>query len=134
MKYEILEHPADLKIKVFGTSREELFSNALLAMIESMSPEIKKPEQTNRRPIKIKSSDLPALLVDFLNETLYLTQVNKEIYKVSFKKFTDKEIKGELIGKKVEKFGEDIKAATYHDLEIKQNKDGSWQATVLFDI
>ena len=134
MKYEILEHPADLKIKVFGTSREELFSNALLAMIESMSPEIKKPEQTNRRPIKIKSSDLPALLVDFLNEALYLTQVNKEIYKVIFKKFTGKEIEGELIGKKVEKFGEDIKAATYHDLEIKQNKDGSWQATVLFDI
>lgn len=134
MKYEILEHTADLKIKVFGTSREELFSNAILAMIESMSPEIRKPEETNRREIKIKSSDLPALLVDFLNEVLYLTQVNKEIYKVIFKKFTGKEIEGELIGKKVEKFGEDIKAATYHDLEIKQNKDGSWQATVLFDI
>jgi len=134
MKYEILEHPADLKIKVFGISKEELFSNALLAMIESMNPEIKKPEERSKRPIKIKSSDLSALLVDFLNEALYLTQVNKEVYEINFKKITDKEIKGELIGKKVEKFGEDIKAATYHDLEIKQNKDGSWQATVLFDI
>jgi len=55
-----------------------------------------------------------------------LTQVNKEIYnKVKFTKFTDTELEAELSGQKVERFGEDIKAVTYHGLEIKQNKDGS---------
>jgi SHS2 domain-containing protein len=134
MKYEILEHRADLKIRIFGKSKEEIFSNALLAMNEAMRIEIRKPEETSKRAIKIESADPQSLLVDFLNEVLYLSQVNKEVYEVIFKKLLDKEIEGELIGKKVEKFSEDIKAATYHDLEIKQEKAGNWQAVILFDI
>jgi len=132
-KYEILEHKADLKIRAFGKTKEELFSNMLLAMTESQKATI-LPQEV-RRDFKIKSSDLPSLLVDFLSEGLYLSQVNKEVYKeVRFKEFTDNEIKGELIGQKVESFGEDIKAVTYHDLDLHQEKDGIWEATVLFDI
>jgi len=74
-------------------------------------------------------------LVDFLSEVLYQTQVNKEIYnKVEFKKLTDTELEAEIFGQKVEGFGEDIKAATYHNLEIKQKERGGWEAIVLFDV
>lgn len=133
-KFEILEHKADLKIRAFGKDKKQLFSNMLLAMTESQKPEIKSKGEIKRQ-IKIKSLDLPALLVDFLNEVLYLSQTNKEVYSnIIFKKFTDKEIKGELIGQEVERFGEDIKAATYHNLDIDQKKDKIWQATILFDI
>jgi len=31
-KFEILEHKADLKIRVFGENKEELFLNAVVAM------------------------------------------------------------------------------------------------------
>lgn len=131
--YEILPHKADLKIKVFGKDKKELFLNALLGFSESLKPE-KKKEGANRE-IKIKSLDLPALLVDFLSEILYLTQVNKEVYTdAEFTKFSDSEIEATLFGKKVERFGEDIKAVTHHNLEIKQNKDGTWEAIILFDI
>jgi len=134
-KYEILEHKADLKIRAFGKTKGELFLNILLGMSESMKSELKRPEEKIKREIKIKSLDLPALLVDFLSEILYLTQVNKEIYnKVEFGKFTDTELEAELFGQKVERFGEDIKAVTYHNLDIHQRKDGTWEATVLFDI
>jgi len=133
-KFEILEHKADLKIRVWGKTKEELFANALLAMSESQKPEIKN-QQKIKREIKIKSLDLPALLVDFLSEALYLSQTNKEVYfKASFEKFADSEIRGELIGQLVERFGEDIKAVTHHNLEIKRNLSGSWKAIVLFDI
>ena len=133
-KYEILEHKADLKIRAFGKTKEELFLNMLLGMADSQKPEIKVKEKIERQ-IKIKSIDLPALLVDFLSEALYLSQINKEVYfEVIFKKFTDTEFEGELIGQKVESFGEDIKAATHHNLEIKQTKNKSWEAIVLFDV
>ncbi len=133
-KFEILEHKADLKLRAFGKTKEELFLNMLIGMSESMKSEVRRPEEKIRREVKIKSLDLPALLVDFLSEALYLTQVNKEIYNnVEYKKFTDTELKAELIGKKVERFGEDIKAVTYHGLDIHQ-KNGIWQVTVLFDI
>jgi SHS2 domain-containing protein len=133
-KYDILPHRADLKIRVFGKTKEELFLNTLLGMNTSLRPELQN-QKTKIRKIKIKSPDLAALLVDFLSEALYLIQTNKEIYdNVKFVKFTDREIEAELVGKKVERFGEDIKAVTYHNLDIHQKKDGSWEAIVLFDI
>ena len=131
-KYEILEHKADLKIRALGKTKRELFLNMLKGMTESQKA--KKLKTEVKRQIKIKSPDLPALLVDFLSEALCLSQINKEVYfNVSFQKFTDNEIIGKLIGQKVERFNEDIKAATYHDLDIRQKKE-NWEATVLFDI
>jgi len=132
-KFEVLEHKADLKIRVFGRNKEELFQNALLGMIAGLRPERKT--QSVKRKTRIEAFDLPALLVDFLSEVLYLIQVNKEIYnKVKFKRLTDKELEVELYGWKVEGFGEDIKAVTHHDLNVAKNENGVWEAVILFDI
>jgi len=134
-KFEILLHITDLKIRALGKTKEKLFCHCLQAMIESMKSEVQKPEEKIKQTIKIKSLDLEALLVDFLNEVLYLTQVNREIYNnIKFTKLTDTELEGELIGQKVERFGEDIKAVTHHDLNIHRRKNGIWEAIVLFDI
>lgn len=132
--YEILVHPADLKIRAFGKTKEELFLNMILAMSESLKPGIKKPLQQAKKEIKVESSDLGALLIDFLSEILYLIQTNKEIYnKIKFKKFTDTGIEAEIYGQEMEGFGEDIKAVTYHDLVVKKVND-HWEGVVLFDI
>jgi len=132
-KYETLEHKADLKIRAFGRTKEELFLNMLKGMMEGLRPEgIKKGK---KRKVKISSPDFSALLVDFLSEVLYLSQVNKEIYKdIRFRKLTAKELEGELISQEFERIGLDIKGVTYHSLDIRQRKDGTWEATVLFDI
>ena len=133
-KYEILEHKADLKIRTFGQDKKGLFRNALIAMSSALRAKAKS-QKSKVKNIKIESLNLETLLVDFLSEVLYLIQVNKEIYtNIRFKKFSDTEIKGRLFGQKVERFGEDIKGVTYHDLGINQKKDGTWQATILFDI
>ncbi len=148
-KYEVLENIADLKLKIFGQTKEELFRNALSAMLENQGPEMINSDKIQRE-IKIKSLDLFSLLVDFLNEALYLSQTNKETYfDIKFKKFTEAEgeedksssspfaaaweIEAELFGQKVARFGEDIKAATHHSLEIQQKKEKRWEAIILFD-
>jgi len=133
-KYEILEHLADLKIRAFGKNKKELFLNMLKGMVDSQKPEI-EDKKINKRKIEIKSIDLSNLLVDFLSEILYLSQVNREAYQnFKFKNFSDKEVYGDLFGQKVKRFGEDIKAITYYSLDIHQRRDGVWEATVLFDI
>jgi SHS2 domain-containing protein len=133
-KYKIIEHRADLKIKVFGKTKEELFENAVLAMNDYLQPEIKNSKIIKRK-ILIKSFDIKTLIVDFLSEILYLIQTKKETYfKTDFKKFNDTEINAFIFGRKVKKFNEDIKAVTYYDLEIKQKEKNLWQATILFDI
>jgi len=134
-KFEILEHKADLKIRVFGKTKEELFENAMLGMFKAAKYETTKQLTTKRQKIEISSLDLPSLLVDFLSEVLYLVETKKLVFeKVEFKKFTENEIEANLIGKPLKRMGVHIKGVTYHDLDIHQEKDGTWQATVLFDI
>jgi len=146
--FEIIDHIADVKVKAFGKTKQELFINAVKGMIKILQPEIQNPNVKCQRKIKIKSIDENSLLVDFLSEVLYLIQTNKEIYnEVKFTRFgpsTDSTsspqacsgqiaLEAELFGNKVESFGEDIKAVTYHGLEIEKNKNG-YQATILLDI
>ncbi len=133
-KYEQIEHWADLKIRAFGKDKEEIFLNMLKGMSDSQKPGI-KAKIKNKSKIKIKSLNLATLLVDFLNEVLYLSQIKKEVYyEIIFQKFSDKKLEAEIFGQNIKKLGRDIKAATYHDLDVRQKKDGEWEATVLFDI
>jgi len=134
-KYEILEHKADLKIRAFGKTKEELFENAMAGMFEGAKYEPKFEIRNLKFEIKIKSVDLPSLLVDFLSEILYLVETRKEVYqKIDFRKFLENEIEADLIGKKIKRMGVHVKGVTYHGLEINQREDGIWQATILFDI
>jgi len=134
-KFEILEHRADLKIRAFGKTKEELFLNTMLGMEAALRPKIKSQKLKVKTKIRIESEDLTCLLVDFLSEINYLNETNREVYqKIHFEKFSDKEIEAEIFGYKVKSFGLQIKGVTFHDLDIHQREDGTWEATVLFDI
>jgi SHS2 domain-containing protein len=134
-KFEILEHTADLKIKVFGKTKEEIFENAMVGMLKAAKYEKEIKSQKFNTKIKIKSIDLLSLLVDFLNEILYLVETKKLIFeKVEFKKFTENELEAILFGKPLKRMGVHIKGVTYHGLEIKKNEKGGWYAEILFDI
>ena len=131
--YKILEHRADIRLKITASTIKELFQGALEGMAY-----IIKLEETSRGPIEekieVSSLDINTLLVDFLNQVLTLSDVYNAVFdKVEIEKLTKQEIKGKIKGQKVDKFKEEIKAVTYHNLAVEK-KDGIWQATVLFDI
>lgn len=138
-KYINLEHTADLKIKAFGKTKEELFANAAYGMfqqIESRKGEKGLPAQAGEvtRKIKIESVDLEALLVDFLSELLSLSDQYNEIYRDCKLKITDdKLLEGEISGNKVESFETEIKAVTYHELKIEK-ENSHLTAEIVFDI
>jgi len=131
-KYEILEHPADLKIRSYGKDIAKVFSNMLLGMFESCRPEMTKEKKS--REIKIKSEDRESLLVNFLSEALSLADINKEVYlKAKFNQLKDNYLEAKLEGYKIESKELEIKAVTWHGLKIEKKND-VWQAIVLFDI
>lgn len=142
MPYQIIEHMADFKISVSGKTPEYLFSEAMAAMMFVLKNNPPKSADWRIRRIKINSPDLSALLVDFLSEVLSLAQINKEIYtlpangygKVNFKKFSQNYLEAELEGIGVDSFDEDIKAVTYHEADVKRDKDGFWKTNLVFDI
>jgi len=135
--YQVLEHVTDLEIRAFGKTKEELFSNILKGMFESIKPKIKlktKNQKPKIKEIKIQSTDEESLLVDFLSEALAQSDINNEAYfEAKFDKLTDKELEGKIFGWPVESFAIEIKAVTYHGLYIKK-MEGGWEAKVLFDI
>jgi len=138
--FEILPHPSDVRVRAFGKTKEELFTNAMKGMSAVLQSRAISNSKQAIRNIKMKSVDFNALLVDFLSEVLYLIQTNKEIYnEIKFEKFGPSTSSGqialeaELFGNKVESFGEDIKAVTHHNLKI-ENKNNLYEATILFDI
>lgn len=134
MPYEILSHTADLRIRVKADSLKDLFGEALRAVGEILSKN-KKNEIPVIRKIFATSQDKTALLVDFLNEILALSQINKEVYvKVNFSELSENSLEAEIEGMKVDGFDEDIKATTYHEANIKQNKIGQWETILVFDI
>ncbi len=133
MKYEILEHTADLKIRAFGRLLEELFNNILAAMVEATKPII-IDQTASVEEIKIKAENLENLLIDFLSEVIYQTDLNDVVYtKAEFKKITEKGLEGKTFGQKIKTFETEIKAITWHELEIKKINN-LWQATVVFDV
>ncbi len=141
MKYEILPHPAELRMRIYGKTIEELFINATEAMAQILSSKIKNLKTKNQKPktkIKIQSMDINSLLVDFLNEILAKAQINQCVYLVSSIKYqvlNEKEyqLEVELISYPIERFDEDIKAVTYQDVDIKL-KVNVWQTDLVFDI
>ncbi len=141
-KFEVLEHITDLKIKVFGRNKQELFKNAMLGMFEAARYQPKTESKKSEIEVQIKSFDFNSLLVDFLSEVLYLSETRNQVFQnVVFRTFSDPlinsgqaEIEAVLSGQKLKKTGTQIKGVTYHGLEIKQKNKNKWEAVVLFDI
>ena len=143
--FEQVSHTADLKIRVYGKTLADLFRNAVIGMFQSIGPQVPGCRVENERlicdqltvkhDIEVASIDLEALLVDFLSEALYLSDVYNEAYlDAKIHKVNDKSIQATLYGVKVTGFEVvEIKAVTYHELKIEQ-VEGLWQADIVFDI
>lgn len=143
--FEALPHTADLKIRVYGQTIKELFRNALIGMFQSIGPKssdctyqddrIVCPKLPISHTVELISIDYDILLVDFLSEVLYLSDVNDEAYlDTTIEHLDETSIKAVLHGIKIDTFEVvEIKAVTFHELNIHQ-KDGIWQTDIVFDI
>lgn len=136
-KFQIIPHVADIRLYVQANSLRELFE----AVIQGMNEIIKKGfckklrKGSISRKIDINSTDQTSLLIDFLSEVLTLSQIEKAIFcQVEIDNLKDNHIKAKVNGAKVENFDEDIKAVSYHEADVKQDKNGNWETTIVFDI
>jgi SHS2 domain-containing protein len=143
--FEFIPHTADIKLRVYGNTLEELFKHALIGMFQSINPQSEQCSYRNNRTvctalpinreIGVNAPDINALLVDFLSYALYLSDVHNEAYfDADIAKLTPTYIQATVKGVSITGFsGVEIKAVTYHDLEIKQ-VDDCWQTDIVFDI
>jgi len=138
--YELIEHTADIGIRVRAKDLKELFRNTALAMFEIMAEEkssvTRHQSPVKRIMIKQKAQDLEELFVNWLNELLSLSST-KELIFSDFKinKLDKNNLEAEAEGEDIKnyKVNMEVKAATYHQLKI-EDKGDFWQAEVIFDV
>lgn len=143
--FELLAHTADIKIRVYGEDRAQLFRHALNAMFQSIRPQasgcvVKEgrvvcQQLSISREVIVQAPDFAALLVDFLSEALYLSDVHNEAYlDAIIHEITQTQVHATIKGVAITGFEvTEIKAVTYHDLVVKE-LSGGWQADIVFDI
>lgn len=122
-------------MRVMGKTLEELFCDALLGMVAIMDPSGAQGKEKIQRVVVIEAPDVTALLIDFLSEVLVWTHTEREVFThVRFRTISEYALEAELTGYRTEEFGEDIKAVTYHEADVKKNTEGVWATNIVFDI
>lgn len=133
--FEIIEHTADVGLRIFGRDLKELFVNAAAGL---MSFIIDAKSLANQKSIVIdlQEDNREELLVAWLNELLFQFSTHSFLSKeFTIEKISETHIaarlSGEIINPKKHKVISDIKAATYHELTIKETKDGLMAQVIL---
>jgi SHS2 domain-containing protein len=141
--FELLEHTADVGIRAWGASLEEVFERATLGLAEVLGAS--RPGAGEPVAVEVSAADAGGLLVDWLNEVLWLREVRGVA----------------LAGVRVERVGEGrasgmvafasggsppdgtfVKAVTYHRLRVERvgsqpgeaRYAGAWVAEVYLDV
>ena len=133
--FEEVAHTADLEIRVWGKDLPSLFVAAAEGMIDlSGVEEYEKGFSAVNETITLDAMDHEGLLILFLEEILYRLTEDYMLFtvdKLSVK--SDFTLKAKLKGTQVRSYQRDIKAVTYHRLNIR-NTDQGYEVNIVFDI
>lgn len=141
MSYNILDHTADVKFEVIGSSLEETFEVAGQALIEIMT-DISKVEAKEKRSVTVTGEDLYALLYEWLEALIVLFDADGlvfskfKVHKIELKN-TEWYLTGDVWGEAfdIDKHpqGTEVKAITYAEMQI-QKKESQVRLQFVLDI
>ena len=134
MRYEQLEHTADVMIKARGKTLEECYGNAAYALFNTMvdATTIVPTQEIN---IVQEGHDYESLLYNFLSEFLFVHDTTRLVlceFDVTIDGFKiNCKARGERLDLEKHQPKTEVKAITYHMLDVDQNEPS---VTVIFDI
>ena len=131
---ELLSHTAEVKLRVRASSFGELAAEAGRALGALELERTSASAGGVWRVLEVRAADREALLVDWLNELVYLAETERWVG-VEFEvvNAADTALSMRARGVQVEQAPARVKAATFHGLEIAPVADGL-EAEVVFDV
>ncbi len=139
-KYRFLENIAiaDAAFRAEADSLEELLQVCAEATFEVMV-DSRNVERKNKEEVKLTGENPEELLFDWLAELIYLKDLKSMLFSrfdVDVRKKNGYSLRASLWGEPADqakhKVRVDVKAVTYHLLEVKE-KGGKWTARVVLD-
>jgi len=127
-----LEHTADWEIEVWGPDLSSLFQQAALGMYALLGLRLAEGPR-KRRDLELEAPDAESLLVEFLNELLFLAE-SEGLGFDSFELSVESgRLGASLEGAPITVRRKEIKAVTYSRLEIRESERGL-TTRVVFDV
>lgn len=135
--FEYFEVVADVGIRGWGPTLEAAFRQTGLGLFALMV-EPSSIKEAESREVRAQGDTPEALLVNWLNDCLYLHDVEGFVARrIDFAVFEERRLHSLLWGEEVDparhRLGTVVKAATYHQLTIRQ-ANGGWEIRVILDI
>jgi SHS2 domain-containing protein len=133
--FELLEHTADVGIRARGASLEEAFEQATFGLAEVLGA--LRPGAGDPVAVEVSAGDPGGLLVDWLNEVLWLREVRQAaVAGVRVERVGDGVATGSvaLSSGGPPPDGTFVKAVTYHRLRVGPDPGGGWLAEVYLDV
>jgi SHS2 domain-containing protein len=135
MSFIEVSHTADVKIRARAPTLETLFSDACDALMLVMYGSSRKG--TIKKEITITSADIDSLLLDFLSEVLFVSEVEGMVFSKADVKIDGlnlyAELKGEPFTRKRHAKGTEVKGISYSGLSIRHDANG-FMVDILFDV
>ncbi len=128
MAWQIEDHTADVVLVVEAPTLKELFEESVRALSGYIAgKETTCKDCKTKRVVQASSPDIDLILVDFLNEVLSASIVDKVLYcqaKIQdLETGNENHVVAELCGISTD-WEHDVKAVTYHDLKLEKTKFG----------
>jgi protein archease len=135
--FEIIEHTADIGIVAYGADIKQVFANAALGLFNLMA-DLDNLKEGVKREIELSAEDVEVLLVQWLNELIYISEVEHVIFKrFEIIELSNTRLKATCFGEKIKagqhRLKREIKAATYHMLKLNK-ENGTYKVRIIFDI
>ncbi len=136
-RFRILDHTADVGLIIYGNDLRALFQHAGEGFFHLIT-NLKKVRPRIERKVELEGESLERLLVDWLSELLYIYEVDHLLFKEFSIETVGEQglkavVKGEPFQEGIHSIKTEIKAVTYHQIEIKE-REGGWKAQVVFDL
>jgi SHS2 domain-containing protein len=135
--FETIEHTADVGIVAYGATLPELFETVAEGMF-SFIVDAATVESRAWMERRVEADDLEGLLVAWLNDLITMLHAEEFVPKVFVvDEISEDRLRATVHGEPVDpsrhRFRLDVKAATYHMLDIRESA-GGWSARVIFDV
>ncbi len=136
---ETFDHTADLGLRIHGADLADFFQTAAEGLLDVVVSNRKDVQPLLRRQIRLRSDSLPDLLVDWLNELIYLLETEHLIFG-QFEVQVDRQpltlvatVLGEPIDADRHILDHEVKSATRHGVRLVEGASG-WDGEVILDI
>jgi len=132
--FEHLPHVGELRLRLRGASIADVLGQAALALADVLLPERPPAGPERVHEIVLDAPDRAALLIDWLNELLFLAERDRWLpSRIDLHEATETHLRATARGPVLECAPSLVKAATWHGLRFEVG-DGGFEAEVLLDI